>query len=180
MNIIKFNDFIKINENLHDTPEEYVRAALTRIKSKIEAMFNGQTNVADVDKFQDQVEKDKGQNLADMNLELQSCELSRYSKTLDNVKAIYQDDKYRYDLTISIDLKDAVPQDDTKDFSDDDIKKCLVTFKAYDQDDNFNLIGKISKTVDIKDVNQDLLTKLKIEMDDKYGGGEEEFGIETE
>ena len=34
MNIIKFNDFIKINENLHDTPEEYVKMTLMKIKNK--------------------------------------------------------------------------------------------------------------------------------------------------
>ena len=40
MMIIKFNDFIKINENVLDTPEEYVKIALMKIKTKLENMFS--------------------------------------------------------------------------------------------------------------------------------------------
>jgi len=179
MNIQKFKEFVKINENIHETPEEYVKIALTKIKSKIEKMFNGQTNSDDVENFTDKKDKSEGQDFSDLNLELQSCELSRYSKTLDNVKVKYSDEQFLYDMTISIDLKDAVPQDETKDFSDTDIKQCSIKFKKYKTDD-FELVGEITKTVDIKDINQDLLIKLKIQIDDEFGGEEEEFKIEEE
>ena len=37
MKVIKFGQYIK--ENLHDTPEEYVKIALKKIKNKIESFF---------------------------------------------------------------------------------------------------------------------------------------------
>jgi hypothetical protein len=166
--IIKFNQFI--NENVHDTPEEYVKVALMKIKTKLEKMFNTDSN--------DDVKKIGQSNTLD-GVELQSCELSRYSKTQDSVKIKYSDAESLYDLLISISLKEAVPEDDTKDFSDEDIKTCYVKFKKYDLE-NFDIIGEISKNIDIKDINDNFLVDLKIEMDDKFGSGDEELEIETE
>ncbi len=37
MQVKKFSDFL--NENVHDTPEEYVKTALTKLKRKIENYF---------------------------------------------------------------------------------------------------------------------------------------------
>ena len=180
MNIIKFNDFIKINENLHDTPEEYVNMTLMKIKNKIEKMFSDEVKAEDIEKLSDRKRKEKGAtSLAEFGIELQSLELSRYSRTQDCVKAIYSDAEARYDLTISINLEDAVPKDDKKDFSSDDIKKCYVKFKKYDLD-KFSLIGEISKTVDIKDIDDDFLISLKIDLDKEFGDEGEELDIETE
>lgn len=180
MEILNFSKF-KLFEN-NDTPEGYIKSALIKIKSKIEKMFDGTVNSDDIETFSDKKAKSDDQNFSDLNLELQSCELSTYSKTTDNVKAIYQDDKYRYDLTVSIDLKEAVPEDEDKKekFSDTDIKNCNVNFKAYSLDD-FQLIGKINKTIKISEIDQDLLIKLKIEIEDEFGNGDqEEFKIETD
>lgn len=179
MRVIKFNQFISVNENVHDTPEEYVKLALMKIKNKIEKLFSGQINANDVEKMSDRKNREDGKNFSDLGLELQSSEMSRFSKTLDNVKFKYTDEKYLYDLTISIALEEAVPDDTEKDFSDDDIKNCNVKFKKYDQD-NFNLIGQITKTVKIEEVNDNLLLSLKIELDEKFGSEDEEFEIETE
>ena len=179
MDIIKFNDFIKINENVHDTPEEYVKLALMKIKNKLEKMFSGQVKADDVEKMSDMKNREEGQNFADLGLELQSCELSRYSRTMDSVKIKYTDEKFLYDLTISIDLEEAVPKDKNADFSENDIEKCNIRFKKYDTD-KFNLIGQISKNIDLKDINEELLVSLKIELDDEFGSEEEEFEIETE
>ena len=73
-----------------------------------------------------------------------------------------------------------MPQDEEKDFSVDDIKKCYVKFKKYNIEQDFNLVGEISKTVDIKDINDDFLVSLKIELDDEYGDETEDLDIETE
>lgn len=177
--IIKFKDFIRINENINDTPEEYVKIALTKIKTKLEKMFSKQEDPNEVEKLGDKkAREESSQNLK--GLELQSCELSRYSKLQDSVKIKYSDESFLYDLTITIDLKEAVPADQESDFSADDIKKCHIKFKKYDTD-QFNLLGEISKNIDIKDINEDLLVSLKIQIDDEFGGSEEEeFEIETE
>jgi hypothetical protein len=84
-----------------------------------------------------------------------------------------------YDLLVSINLKEAVAEDETTDFTDDDIKKCFIKFKKYDLD-NFELVGEISKNIDIKDIDDNFLVTLKIEMDEKFGNNEEELEIETD
>ena len=47
------------------------------------------------------------------------------------------------------------------------------------QDITFEVIGQITKNVKIKDIDEEFLIDLKIEIDDKFGD-EEEFEIETE
>jgi hypothetical protein len=99
----------------------------------------------------------------------------------DNLKVKYSDSENLYDVSFIIDLKDAIPTDKDKDFNIDDIKKCYIKFKMYTLDE-FELVGTINKTVNIDDINSDLLTQLKIELDKLYGNSseEEEFKIETE
>lgn len=176
MEVIKFKDFIKINES-GDTPEEYVKTALMKIKSKLEKMF-GDSNPDKVDKIGDSDTREKqGQSL--QGLELQSCEMSAYSKLQDSVKIKYSDAEYLYDLTIFINLEEAIPEDETKQFSDEDIKKCHIKFKKYELD-NFDLIGETTKEIDIKDINEDFLVSLKIDIDKEFDEKEEELEIETE
>ena len=176
MKIIKFSQF-RINENLHDSPEEYVGMALKKIKSNIEKMFEKKPE-QDVEKFSDKNKKDGG-SLSDFNLELQSCEISKYSKTQDNVKAIYSDSEYRYDLIITINLEDAVPKSDKKDFNDTDIKKCYLKFKVYSIDD-IELVGEVTKTIDIDKIDSDLLTSLKIEVEGQFGDKDSDLELELE
>ena len=179
MKIIKFREFNKINENIHDKPEEYVKMALSKIKTKIEKMFSDEVHAEDIEKFRDRKDKKEGASLADYGVELQSIELSKYSKTLDSVKVIYSDDEARYDLIISIDLKDAVSTEEDKDFSEEDIKQCYIKFKKYDITD-FNLIGELSKTIKISEIDEDFLISLKIDLDKEYGDEEsDDLEIET-
>jgi len=179
--IKKFSDFIV--ENLHDTPEQYVYSALTKIKTKLEKMFAYEkVENGEIKRFGEKdLNKEKGEmSFKDLGVELQSLEISKYSKQYDNVKLIFTDEKARYDVIVTIDLKDAVPQDKDKDFSDTDIEKCFFKFKKYDLD-NFNLIGEITKTVKIKDINEELLINLKLELDEQFGESDEEtLEIETE
>lgn len=179
--IIKFSDFLF--ENIHDTPEQYIYSALTKIKSKLEKMFSyDKAEDGEIKKFGDGKLKKSNNDMTfkDLGIEMQSLELSKYSKQYDNVKLIFTDEKSRYDVIIMINLKDAVPQDEDKDFSDNDIEKCFIKFKKYNLD-NYNLIGEISKNIKIKDINEELLINLKLELDEEFGDTDEEtLEIETE
>jgi hypothetical protein len=43
------------------------------------------------------------------------------------------------------------------------------------------MVGEITKTVKIKDINEELLINLKLELDEEFGdSGEETLEIETE
>ena len=180
MKIIKYSEFIRINENIHDTPEEYIRTALTKIKNVIDGIFSGQKKVGEEQDSQE-VKKFSKNEPFNLNVELQSSEISTYSKSFDNLKVIYSDDKYRYDLTITINLEDAVPEKEDKDFSDKNIKKCYTKFKVYDiTEADFKLKGELTKTVDIKDITEDFLVKLKVDFDKEFGEDKDDFAIETE
>jgi hypothetical protein len=181
--IYKYSEFL--NENLEDTPEQYVFNALSKLKNKLEKMFAHAEadKEGEIKRFGEPEKKEgeggEGMTFKDLGLQLQSLELSKYSKIYDNIKMKFSDEKYLYDILFTIDLKDAVPEDEEKDFSDNDIENCYIKFKKYDAD-TFNLIGQITKTVKLKDINEEMLINLKIELDDEYGGEEEEFSLETE
>jgi hypothetical protein len=179
--VYRFYEYLK--ENINDVPEQYVENVLRKLKTKFEKMFSfDYAEGGEIKKFGEvskEEEKKEKVSLKDFDLELQSCEFSKYSKVFDNLRVKFSDDKYLYDLLVTIDLKDAVPTDATKDFTDDDIKTCQVKFKKYDID-TFELLGEMAKTVDVKDVDEDLLVELKLNIDKEYGEEEEEFKIETE
>ena len=156
-------------ENLHDVPEAYVDHALNKIKRRLELMFKPSDDLLNPDEFNDDEKRKKGAiSVKDLNLTLQSLELSKFSKSYDNVKLIMSDDKYRYDLTITIDLKDAVPSPemDDKDFSDKDISICQIRFKKYDIAVPHLVSSLPVKTLKMKDIDEEFLVKLKIELDD--------------
>ena len=179
--VYKFYDYLK--ETINDVPEKYVESVLRKLKLKFEKMFAfDYVEDGEVKKFGEVEKEEKSKeniSLKDFNLELQSCEFSKYSKIYDNLRVKFSDEKYLYDLLITVDLKDAVPKDPTQDFSDEDIETCQVKFKKYDLD-TFELLGELSKNVKIKEVNEDLLVELKLEIDKDFGEEEEEFEIETE
>jgi hypothetical protein len=183
--IYKYSEYLK--ENIQDTPETYVENALRKLENRLKNMFEtDKVENGEVKRYGTLVDKDrkeKGEmSFKDLGLELQSLELSKYSKVYDNVKMKFTDEKFLYDMTFTIDLKDAVPKDDTKDFSDKEIENCQIKFKKYDQD-NFKILGPpggLTKTAKISEINEEYLIYLKIELDDDNGGEEEEFEIETE
>lgn len=191
MKIRKYVDFL--NEELNDTPESYVEIALKQIKRKIDKMFEFQENeeqpedqpMSEEDDNSKSVKRAKDESkdrskmsLKDLGVRLESSEISKYSKMYDNLTVKFSDDDATYNLYIAIDLKEALPKDATKDFSYKDIEKCYIKFKKYDLD-TFEVIGQITKNVEIKKIDEDFLIDLKIEMDDEFGD-EEEFKIETE
>jgi hypothetical protein len=201
MNIIKYNQFIL--ENFHDSPEEYVKIALSKIKKKIEKMFEVPAQIEETDydsdaetvtdvesvnkitTMSDALKRGKEEdskkstiNLSDFGLELQSSELSKYSSTLDNIKIIFSDEEFRYDLYITIPLEEAIVKDKTKDFTDKDIEKCYVKFKKYHIDSS-ELLGQISKNTKISNIDEDFLVDLKIQIEDEFGDDFEKIEIET-
>jgi len=192
MKIRKYADFIN-EEIMNDTPESYVEIALKQIKRKIDKMFEFQENeqqpeeqpMSEEGEDSKSIKRAKAESkdrskmsLKDLGVRLESSEISKYSKMYDNLTVKFSDDAATYNLYLAIDLKDALPKDATKDFSYEDIKTCYIKFKKYDLD-TFEVIGQITKNVEIKKIDEEFLVDLKIEMDDKFGE-EEEFEIETE
>jgi len=193
MKIRKYADFIN-EEIMNDTPESYVEIALNQLKKKFDKMFEFQEGESDVNGPADELEKEKDGSksiqkakaeskdrskisLKDLGVRLESSEVSKYSKMYDSLTVKFSDDNATYNLYLAIDLKDAMPKDAAKDFSYEDIEMCYIKFKKYNLD-TFEVIGQITKNVKIKDINEEFLIDLKIEIDDKFGD-EEEFEIET-
>jgi hypothetical protein len=190
MKIKKFVDFV--NEEFNDTPETYIESTLRQIKKKIDNMFEFQEGDKEESGEKDKkpkiksvsaakeegIGKQKSMTFKDLGVRLESSEISKYSKQYDNLTVKFSDDEATYNLYIMIELKEALPKDPDKDFSNDDIEKCYIKFKKYNLD-TFEIIGQITKNVKIKNIDEEFLINLKIELDDKFGEEGEEFSIET-
>ncbi len=185
MNIIKFSEFL--NENSHDSPEEYIKIRLNKLKVKIEKYFEkpaekeeGVVKMSDaLKKGQEKDNKESSLSLAELGLNLESSEFSKYSSMNDSIKFIFTDADARYDLYITIPLEEGIVKDKTKDFSDKEIKNCFVKFKKYSGED-FRILGQISKNAEIDNIDEDFLVELKIELEDEFGDSAETLEIETE
>lgn len=180
--ILKYKEFI--TEKMHETPETLISELLQRLKRKVESFFGESSSDSDVDTFDMNVSKERKKSdmmsFSDLGITLDSIEISKYSKMYDNLKFKFSDNDFMYDVTITIDIKDAVVEDSEKEFGVDDIKDCFIKFKKYDTD-KFDLIGQKSKNIKIKDISEDLLINLKIELDEETGSDDSEmFEIETE
>jgi hypothetical protein len=200
MKIYKISEFIK--EEFQDPPEEYIKTALIKIKKKIESFFEESQNDRDnmeVD-FAPEKEKDKSImtmsqalekgkeknksegkiSFKDLNVHLESSEMSMYSAIYDSLTFKFSDDQNLYSLYITIPLEEGMNKEGKKEnFSDKDIKNCIIKFKKYDIE-HFELIGQIGpKKTKIEDINEELLVDLKIELDEEFGESDEEFEIET-
>lgn len=199
MKIIKFNKFIleaqeeeeggNVNPNdvvsgqftqvTNDTPENYIDMLLIKLKGKIERMFSSyedsEDENMDVRKAR-KLSKEKS-TFKEFNLRLDSCEVSKVSQLNDNLTVKFSDDDNTYNLLISINTKFALPTDNTKDFTINDIKQCYIKFKKYDLD-TFEVIGQITKNTDPNKIDEDFIINLKIELDEMFGD-EENFKIET-
>lgn len=192
MKIRKYADFIN-EEIINDTPESYIEISLRQIKKKIDKMFDFQegeniesSEQEESNKEEKSIQRAKAEGdkkkskmtFKDLGVRLESSEISKYSKMYDNLTVKFSDDDATYNLFIAIDIKDALPKDATKDFSYKDIKMCYIKFKKYNLD-TFEVVGQITKNVEIDKIDEEFLIDLKIEMDDEFGD-KEEFEIETE
>lgn len=180
MDIKYFSQFI--GEKLYDTPESYVSQRLDEIERKIRLFFSTSEEEG-VDNFEQRQKREKEvqgkMTLAELGITLDSITKSKYSKIQDNIKCKFSDEDFLYDLTIILDLKDAVPKDGSKDFSPEDIKDCFIKFKKYSIDD-FKLLSELSKNIKIDKLDENFMIELKLELDQKSGGASEEFSLETE
>lgn len=189
MNIRKFVDFIK--EDISDNPEEYIKMELMKLKKKIDLLFD-ETNPSDSEEDSEKVikigdalkrgeekkerEDSGGISFSDLGLNLESSEISKYSSLYDNLVVKFSDSEFMYNLYITIPIEEAVQKSD-KGVSSEDIKNCYIKFKKYDLK-NFDLIGQITRNVEIKKIDEDYLVQLKIELDDEFDQGEK-IEIET-
>jgi hypothetical protein len=179
MNIIKYNEFIK--ENLQDTPENYISIVLNKLKKKLDKVFDYKEDSDDEVLKPEELKRVNSDKMSfkDLGVRLESSEMSKYSKLYDSLTIKFSDDQNTYTLIIMIDIKEAIPEDKEKDFDPlEDIKKCYVKFKKYDLD-TFEIIGQLSRNVKIKDIDEDFIIDLKIEIDDSFDESDDEFEIET-
>jgi hypothetical protein len=182
--IWKFVDFIK--EELSDTPESYIEIALRQLKKKIDSMFELEPDEENDDiksikkAKEDSKKKGSKMKLSDLGVELESSEISKYSKTHDTLTIKFTDANATYALIISIEIKEGISKDPAKDFTFEDVENCFLKFKKYDID-TFEIIGQVTKNAKIEDIDEEFLVDLKIELDEKFGDeDEEDFKIETE
>lgn len=189
MKVIKFTEFIK-EELMNDTPETYISTLLSQLKRKIDKMFDypgSERTEDDVEQKEKSVKKAKEESadkskmsFKDLGLKLESSEISKYSKLYDSLTVTFQDVDYMYTMIIMIDIKEAIPKDPNKDFKISDIKNCYIKFKKYDIAADFEIIGQISKNVEIKKISEEFIIDLKLELDETFGDEDDEFAIETE
>jgi hypothetical protein len=180
MKVIKYNEFIK--ENLQDTPENYISIVLNKLKNKLDNIFDYKEESDDVVLKPEELKRVKSDKMSfkDLGVRIESSEMSKYSKLYDSLTIKFSDDQNTYTLIIMVDIKEAIPEDKEKDFDPlEDIKKCYVKFKKYDLD-TFEIIGQLSRNVKIKDIDEDFIIDLKIEIDDSFDESDDEFEIETE
>lgn len=167
--ILSLKDFL-IKEDITNTPSSYIRQALKKIKNKIEKTFD---------------ENSPSSSLRGVSID--SIEMSQYSSLYDTLTVKYSEEDFTYTMIVSIDLSDAVPEqtndDELKNFSINDIKKCYVKLKKYDYD-NFDLLSEVDRNLEIKDMFDnpfEIMSELKMEADEAYGesSGDDDFEIET-
>jgi len=200
--ILKYIEFIK--EEMNDTPETYIDNKLKMIQKSINDLFEEGDEVEkdDIEKIsvrQAKEQKNKNLNFKDLNVHLDSSEISKYSQTDDSLTVKFSDADSTYNLYISINIKDGLNSS-----SEDDVKNCFVKFKKYNLE-SMELYGQITKNVEINNDEtgkmtvvkiegkgeeakpegesmsiEDFLLDLKIEIDKKFGDEQEEFEIETE
>lgn len=170
MRIIRYKEFILEHT---DTVETYSNTLLTKLKRKIEAMFNEE----DIQQMKD---KDKP-TFKEYGMTLDNCEIS--TKPHDRLSFRFSDDGYYYQVYIEIKVadvtKDISEVGEDEDFSDDKIKKCYLKFKKYDKNTD-EVVGQLDKNVDVKNIDEEYFINLKIEIDEEFGNDDsEKFEIET-
>lgn len=172
MKIVRYRQFILEHT---DTVETYSNASLSKLKRKIESMFNDE----DVKSMKDN-DKDKP-TFKEYGMHLDDIELS--TQPHDRLGFRFSDDSFYYQVYVEIKVADVTKDiseiEDGDNFSEKDIQKAYLKFKKYDMN-NDEVVGQVDKNVKIEDIDEEYLINLKVEIDDDFGGEEEKFEIETE
>jgi hypothetical protein len=179
VSIFKFGQYM-LKEST-DEAETHIKRKLDQIELKLKSLFETDSvENGEIKKFGQSQGEQKTNFFKD--LELQSIEQSKFAKTYKNVKVIFSDDEFRYDVTFKLDLKDAVPAAG-QEFDPEGLKECDVEFKRYSLEDGATPLGQTEKKVQIDDINQDMFEELLVDLEKDYPSKErpeEEFKIETE
>lgn len=189
MRLKKFSDF-SVNEDaepFNDSPETYIDIALNKLKKKIDAMFDAveekKEDISDEkERTPNDAKQDKEQSKAsfsELGLNLESSEISKYSKLYDSLTVKFSDEKCLYHLYIMMKLEDAIAKEPGTEIKQADVDEAYIVFKKYDIQ-SLDIIGQVSKNVKTDEITQDFIVDLKLEVDDDFGDDAEEFKIETE
>lgn len=165
MKITRFNERFNLNETYKNTPESLVKIVLHNIKKKVENFFGTE----DFANTGDEETTETTSNLD--NIELASSEISLYSPLYDTYTVKFNDGIDSYTLIFILSLEEAIDKEDIE-----EIENITIKFKKYNYD--FEISSQITKEIKIKEINSNLLTELKIELDSKDSDDEEEFKIE--
>jgi len=158
VSIKKFRDFM-INES---SQEEIIRDKLVQVESQLRKLFNDN-------------ESNKKVSDAFKRLQFGAIEFSKFSKTYKNLKLFFEDENFRYDVTFSIDIKDATATDG-QEFDEENLKECKVVFVRYNLEGETlegESTGVIKQTitkesVDINSIDESFFEDCFAELDEKY------------
>ena len=158
VSIKKFRDFM-INES---NQEEIIHDKLVQIDSQLRKLFNDN-------------ESNKKVSDAFKRLQFGAIEFSKFSKTYKNLKLFFEDENFRYDVTFSIDIKDATAPEG-QEFDAETLKECKVVFVRYNLEGETlegESTGVIKQTitkesVDIDSIDESFFEECFAELDEKY------------
>lgn len=186
MRIIKYTEFI-----LETAPiESYANDLLAQLKVKIQRMFDYQNKAEADDDMTIKKAKLSSKNknkptFEEYGLKVESLELSSKNNSL-TLK--FSDDECSYTLYLSVEASEVANDiadnngdtpEDADDFKTEDIKKVRISFKKYSNDNVAEILGQIpERNVDPKEIDEEFIINLKLDVDEKYGDSEE-FEIET-
>jgi hypothetical protein len=175
VSIKKFQDFL-IRE-AQESPEDILFRKINQIELQLKKLFGIGESGEEITKFGD---NEEGSEIF-KGLELVSIDKSKASKRYKDIKLIFSDDEYRYDMIFSIDLAKAIAPEGQS-FDDTTLTTCDVKFKRYA--DGTEPIGEITMTdVDIDKINEDFFEDILAKLEESYPSeepSEEEFQIITD
>jgi hypothetical protein len=184
MKLKKFNEF-SVNEDtdpFNDSPETYIDITLKKLKGKVDAMFGAKPAKKQSPQTPEQArqKEETKKTFEELGLQLESSEISKYSKLYNSLTVKFSDENYMYHLYVMMKLADAISKDPTASVEQKDVDEAYIVFKKYDIN-TLEIVGQLSKNINTDKINEDYLIELKLELDKDFGDEEEEeFEIETE
>ena len=184
MKLKKFNEFYitEKTDPFNDSPETYIDIALNKLKKRIDAMFGSAPEKKSKNQTPQEARNDKKtkQSFEDLGLQLESSEISKYSKLYNSLTIKFTDTEYMYHLYIMMKLEDAISKDSTTAVNQKNVDEAYIVFKKYDIQ-SLGILGQISKNINTDSIDEDYLISLKLELDEDFGDDDQdEFEIETE
>lgn len=178
MRIKKFYEFI--NEELKTDPVNYIGLLLKELKHKIDSYFDDNSKPGEVLNYSTLNNKEeKEMSFQELNLHLNSSEISTINKIEDSLTIKFDDGEAEYSLLIAVPLKS-----NTEAIDVDDIRSCQIKLKKYNFETT-DYIGEIEEPVDgddsiLKLIDEDYIINLIVKLNDRFSDDQEDFKIETE